>query len=208
MNAASALLLLATLAGGCNSADRTCEREIRATVAAGSGYLAQTMALYGVVYTGQSTRFFGTRKQFYVREDSAQVYYGYPLQQALIRVDDDTLYVRVPRPAPVAVHRVVRSIHKSDDGYNPGAATEKTDADAPPPGDVDAAIQRNLEQAIERNKASSETIAMEFTRAYFAAIAGSYGLNLDIDFEDADSSDLPARRARPLRRLLADLLEG
>ncbi len=172
----------------CGGSGKKMEREIWRRIQDDGAHLVQAQALYGMVYTTQNKRFIS--KDFYIRRDSARVFYGYPIKDAKIKVEEGYLRVRLKRPVIVSIDKVTDTSFANNPDYRP------TDREGTV--DVDREMNRHLQEMISQNQENSLAMTRQISRQYFDALAMHYGLVLDLQFEEEEKAPpLPPKKEEP-----------
>lgn len=132
--------------------------------------IAQLEVSYGLVFTHQRPNRI-ISDDYYIREDVARAYYGYPLEEVKIAVHGGLLFVRLPEPRKISVDRRIKRVRITHPNYQPLDHTGT-------PIDIDAVLTADLE-ALE-NRYQQRTLAMTraLSRHYFEALAQRHGLKL------------------------------
>ncbi len=159
--------------------DRKVEKDIAA--------LATFESTYSLVFKNVKEKTWFQTEQFYIREETARVPYGYELSDIKIQVvqkegnenDGGILLVRLPAyPKRLPIDRKINkkpiSTHAN---YQP------LDAEGNPIN-VDAALNRSLRKTLKMYESRAIEDGRNLTRQYFSNLAHSLGLDLDIKFKD------------------------
>ncbi|MDX2254961.1 MAG: hypothetical protein NW214_05545 [Pseudanabaenaceae cyanobacterium bins.39] len=166
-------------------ADKSLEMTIINQIRQDSPYLAKLEAIYSVNYVNYiDRRFLGIRFPFvsddiYIRNDVASVFYGYPLDEAEIVIeqanDQRILKVKLPEPRQIAINRPIQSIETNNKEVIPLDAQGN-------PVDIDQYIDRQVKGAIAQYEAKNLNMTRTMTRQYFQALSDRYGLKLQLEF--------------------------
>ena len=162
-------LLLLLLLVGCRT-EPIIDRLLLSDIQQDLQYVEQLEASYGLVFT----HYLPNRvisDDFYIREDSVKVAYGYPVEDMMIDVRDGVLLVRLPKPRKISVNRKVKDIRLTHPAYQPLD-------DNGQPIDIDTMMVLRLEEIEAHYRERSIAMARTLSRQYFETLAHWHGLKL------------------------------
>ena len=154
------------------------ERVIVAKITQETAYLANFETMYSLSFTNFRDNWV-LSDDFYIRQDQANVYYGYALKDATIRVKHDdgknTLFVHLPNPKQISIDRKPVIEESRHENYKP-VDSEKREIN------VDKLMNEELNKAILQYEQRSIEMTKEMSRQYFEALAYRFGLELQLEF--------------------------
>ena len=169
-------LLLPFLLTACDHSDdlKGVENAVRSEVLKESAGIASLEAIYVVSYMHFQKNLIRS-DDIYVQKDSVSIDYGFKIDESAIRVvaegERKILQVRLKKGAVLATNRI--SIEKPEvthDGYRPEV-------------DVDAAMNKEIEQIKKEYEDRNLKTAEENIKNFFKILAAKYGLELDFKVE-------------------------
>jgi len=153
------------------------EKEIIVRLKNDAPHLAHLEAMYSVIFLNTKENIIES-DDIYYRKDLAKVYYGYNLDETVIHVSEENgeriLSVRLPMPERISVDRRTIDMETTHEGYQPEKDGEAIN--------VEAEMNRNMLQVVERYEEKSIERTKELSRRYFRALSERYGLKLDLEF--------------------------
>lgn len=153
------------------------EKEIIVRLKNDAPHFAHLEAVYSVIFLNTKENIVAS-DDIYYRKDLAKVYYGYSLDETVIHVSEDkdgkTLNVRLPMPERISVDRRTIDMETTHEGYQPREGGRKIN--------VDAEMNRNMLEIVERYEEKTVERTKELSRQYFRALSERYGMKLDLEF--------------------------
>lgn len=143
--------------------------------------LATFESVYNLAYKNTQTTFYS--ENFYVRQEAARVPYGYDISDISVEVvsiqNQNFLKVSLPaKPKRMPIDRkMIRRPIMSSDDYKVKDSSGNT-------VDVDAVINSNLQEMIDKYENFAMDNAKELTRQYFKNLAQSFNLDLKLEYRE------------------------
>lgn len=138
--------------------------------------IAHLEASYGLVFTHHLPNRI-ISDDYYVREDVASVYYGYPLEDLRIDIRNGNLYVRLPKPRKISVDRRIKTVRITHPSYHPLDENGS-------PIDIDAVMVSRLHEIENHYEHRTAAMTRALSRQYFEALAHRHGLKLKLTFTE------------------------
>jgi len=167
--------------------EKPIEQEILAKIRQDNTEIANLEASYSINYVNfyQSKNLIrmNGKKYFYIRNDVATVFYGYPLKDADIKVVTENnqrlLRVKLSQPKQVGgMSRYIVPNENNDPNYVP--LDEKGEK-----ADVEKYIKERLDKTIKMYEEKRIESTREMSQIYFQNIADRFGLKLQLEFISA-----------------------
>lgn len=155
------------------------EQEIKTKVKSDIPHLAMLKANYTLNFFHYSENLIQS-DDYYIRQDLAQVFYGYSLDDAKINViregDLNILDVELPLPKKISIdRRIVQKPLVTDEDYKPEDDDGKQI-------DIDAHMNKRLDETLKSYSEKTINKTQEVSQEYFEALASRYGLELRLTF--------------------------
>lgn len=148
-----------------------------------SPHISNLEANYGIVFTnatdGYSFAGFNFGSDFYIREDLVRIGYGFDLNKVKIKItqdgEDNVLNISLPEPKQISEDKTILKITTAKKNSTPIA----------PDGqrlDVEKEVNREIEEVKASTQAQTFEKTKEASNQYFQALADSFGMKLNLEW--------------------------